>query len=187
MSSASRRPSSCGMFPGIKQGNESPFRCTIAAAESTADGLYRFREGTNSPRMRRSQSVIAKYEWNPLILGSLVGSGSGPTTSRSLVASVCTKLGGQLPFVCTALDRLCELGPLSFAHVPPIRHIGTASAGDEGSDATHSELAVRPPGTARVRLHPLEPLSFACVLTTMPLAGSASADRGADVLRLGIS
>ena len=56
----------------------------------------------------------------------------GPETSRSLGDSVVTKLGGQLSFVHAAPIRLRAMEPLSFARVPPIRHIATASVGDEG-------------------------------------------------------
>ena len=52
-SRAIRMASSCELFPGIKQGNESTFRRTIAAPESTTDGLYRFLDGTHSFRRKR--------------------------------------------------------------------------------------------------------------------------------------
>ena len=87
----------------------------------------------------------------------------------------------------TAPIRLCALGHLSFAHVPSIRYIDTASAGDEGSIKPNSLIAAHHPGAARLRSHTLEAPSFVCVLTTKPLAGTASAVRWADALRLGIS
>ena len=151
------------------------------------DGLHRFREGTNSRRRHRPRPVIAESVWGPLVLGSLVTLGIGPTTSRSLVAPDSVKLIGQKSFVRTAPNRLGALEPLSFAHVPSLRYTESATAGGEGSTTPKSVLEVHPRETAHVRLHTLEPPSFVCTLTTMPLAGTATAVWGADVLRLGIS
>ena len=94
-----RIASSFELFLGMKQGEESPLRCTIAAAEYMADCLYRFREGTYSPRMHRSRSEMAKYDGDPLIFGGIANLGICPDTSHSLDSSVVTKLGGQRAFV----------------------------------------------------------------------------------------
>ena len=151
ISSANKRASSCELFPGMKQGKESPLRFTIAAAGRKADGLYRFREGAFSLRMHRPRSAMAKDNGNPLISGILANLGIGPDTSRSIGASDVTKLGGQTSFVRTAPFRLRAFEHPSSARVPPIRYLVTASAGDEGFRVAQPRASEHPMGAARIR------------------------------------
>ena len=84
-------------------------------------------------------------------------------------------------------SRLSAVVLVLLAREPTIWFCRSAFGFSVGAVAWISGHTLSSMGATQDDSHALDPLSFACVLTTMPLEGLATAVRVAGVLRLGIS